>query len=118
MTENAQDRRDMPRVEMPLAFDVLVDERSYPAELFDISAAGLQARLDPVTFDEIREKIDGVRFSKGPPLAIKLHWGFFDGTFGASFKDRPMAAPIVEEIIASCSEAAGERHREYLSTLR
>ena len=57
------------------------------------------ARVDAVTFDEIRDRIDGVRFGSLPPLPIKLHWGFFDGRFGASFKDELSARPIVEKVV-------------------
>ena len=105
MTEHAPERRRTPRTPGPRAFEVLVDDRSYPAELADISVAGLQARIDPMTFDEIRERIAGVRFGTAPALAVTLRWGFFDGTFGASFKDAAAAKPIIEEIIASCAKA-------------
>jgi len=107
MCEETPERRQTSRTRGPRAFDVLVDEKSFSAELSDISVAGLQAHIDPVTFDEIRERIDGVRFGTAPPLAITLRWGFFDGTFGASFNDRQMAAPIVEEVIAACAGGAG-----------
>ena len=106
MTDREPERRATARrapptgMALPGAFHVLVDEVSYPAELSDLSTAGLQARLDAMTFDEIRERIDGVRFGTRPPLAIRLQWGFFDGTFGAAFRDRLAAAPVVEEIIA------------------
>lgn len=99
MSETIRDRRSVERVPGPRVFAVLVDEQSFPAELTNISVAGLQARVDPVTFDEIRERIDGVRFGNAPPLSITLHWGFFDGRFGASFKDDLAARPIVERII-------------------
>ena len=101
MTEQAPERRRTPRTPGSRAFDILADEQSYPAELADISVAGLHARIDAMTFDEIRERIDGVRFGTAPPLAITLRWGFFDGNFGASFKDPLAAKPIVEEVIAT-----------------
>ena len=101
MSETPGDRRRVGRRPGPQAFAVLVDDESFPAVLTDISVAGLQARLDAVTFDEIRERIDGVRFGDMPPLSITLHWGLFDGRFGASFKDDLMARPIVERIIAA-----------------
>lgn len=100
MSETMHERRAVRRTPGPRTFAVLVDEKSFPAELTDISVAGFQARLDPITFDEIREQIDGVRFGDAPPLAITLHWGFFDGRFGASFKDGIAARPIVERLIA------------------
>ncbi|HCQ65033.1 MAG TPA: hypothetical protein DIU07_07645 [Rhodobacteraceae bacterium] len=101
MSETPHDRRSVARTPGPQAFAVLVDDESFPAVLTDISVAGLQARVDAVTFDEIRERIDGVRFGDMPPLSITLHWGLFDGRFGASFKDDLMARPIVERIIAA-----------------
>lgn len=104
MSESRLERRSVPRIPGPRSFSVLVDEQCFPAELADISVAGFQARLDAVTFDEIREKIDGVRFGNAPPLSITLHWGFFDGTFGASFNDQLMAAPVVECVVASLAD--------------
>lgn len=105
MSNKKTDRRRVERAADPQAFCVLVDDVSFPAELTDISVAGLQARVDAVTFDEIRERIDGVRFGSLPPLSITLHWGFFDGRFGASFKDDLMARPVVERILSSRKEA-------------
>lgn len=102
MTDATPERRSLPRTRGPRDIEVLADERSFPAELSDISQAGLQVRLDAMVFDEIREQIDGVRFGNTPPLAINLRWGIFDGTFGASFTDREMAGPIVDEVIAAC----------------
>ncbi len=101
MSETTGDRRSVERTPGPQDFAVLVDDESFPAVLTDISVAGLQARVDAVTFDEIREGIDAVRFGDTPPLSITLHWGLFDGKFGASFKDNLMARPIVERIIAA-----------------
>lgn len=100
MCENDQDRRQGARQPGAREFAVLVDEVSYPARLIDISHGGLQVQLDALTFDEIREQIDAVRFGPAPPLSVTLHWGFFDGRFGASFNDRVMAAPIVEAVMA------------------
>ena len=104
MSEIPRARRSVGRTLGLQAFSVLVDEESFPAVLTNISVAGLQARVDAVTFDEIRERIDGVRFGNTPPLSITLHWGLFDGRFGASFKDDLMARPIVERIIATHGE--------------
>ena len=104
MSDMTFDRRGTKRTPKPQGFAVLVDEQSFPAELTDLSVAGLQARVDAVTFDEIREGIDGVRFGDAPPLSITLHWGFFDGRFGASFKDDVMARPIIERILAAEDE--------------
>ena len=107
MTADRAERRAAARRAVAHDFEVLVDDRSFPAELADISAGGLQARVDAVTFDEIRERIDGVRFGRSPPLAVTLRWGFFDGRFGASFKDRLEAGPVVEQVIAARARAAG-----------
>ncbi|MCB1330873.1 MAG: hypothetical protein KDK28_16165 [Maritimibacter sp.] len=101
MSDMTPDRRQTGRSPRHVAFAVMVDEDSYPAELTDISPAGFQARLDAVVFDEIREQIDGVRFGTRPPLAVTLHWGFFDGRFGASFKDNLAAQPVLEELFPS-----------------
>ncbi|PIE06405.1 MAG: hypothetical protein CSA74_12650 [Rhodobacterales bacterium] len=103
MTDEMNDRRQTFRHQGSGSFRVLVDEQSFPAELSDISPAGLQGRIDAMTFDEIRERIDGVRFGMSPPLAIRLQWGFFDGTFGATFTDRLMAEPIIAKVIESAA---------------
>lgn len=99
MSKIDADRRTARRTPGNHVFSVMVDEQSYPAELTDISIRGFQARVDAVTFDEIRDRIDGVRFGSLPPLPIKLHWGFFDGRFGASFKDELSARAIVEKVV-------------------
>lgn len=98
---NEFDRRNARRTPGNHVFSVMVDDRCIPAELTDISIAGLQARIDPTTFNEIREKIDGVRFGSMPPLPITLQWGLFDGTFGAAFCDALTARPIVEQVVAA-----------------
>lgn len=99
MSKIEVDRRKARRTPGNHVFAVMVDEKSYPAELTDISISGFQARVDAVTFDEIREQIDGVRFGTMPPLPITLQWGFFDGRFGASFKDQLTARPIIEKVV-------------------
>lgn len=104
MAEVTPDRRRHTRASASGDFRVLVDERSYPAEFFDLSPAGMQARVDPMVFDEIREKINAVRFGDHPPLAVTVHWGFFDGNFGVSFIDRLDAGPIVEKVLAALPE--------------
>lgn len=101
MSGSTEDRRALERFPSAGAIEVLVDDRSFPAVLSDISVAGLQARLDPMTFDEIREKIEAIRFTGGPPLPVKLEWGFFDGTFGASFRDRFLAEVIVDRYLGA-----------------
>ncbi len=101
MTDNMNDRRQTLRQQAAGPFQVLVDEQSFPAELSDLSPAGLQGRIDAMTFDEIRERIDGVRFGQSPPLSVRLQWGFFDGTFGVAFTDRMMAEPIVAKVLAA-----------------
>ena len=75
MSETTAERRRVLRRPGPHDFAVLADEECFPAELTDISGAGFQARLDAMTFDEIRERIDGVRFGNAPPLSVTLHWG-------------------------------------------
>lgn len=101
MSKYQDDRRKARRTPGNHIFHVLVDEKSYPAELTDISIDGFQARVDAVTFDEIREQIDSVRFGSLPPLEIALQWGFFDGRFGATFKDALSARPIVERVVTA-----------------
>lgn len=101
MNNQAVERRSARRTPGNHYFTVMVDERSYPAELTDISVQGLQARVDPVTFDEIREQIDSVRFGTMPPLTIKLQWGLFDGSFGARFTDELTARAVVERLVAA-----------------
>ena len=60
MIEHRPERRKTPRKPGPCAFEVLVDERGYPAELSDLSVAGVKGHVDAMTFDEIRERIDSV----------------------------------------------------------
>lgn len=108
MIETRAERRALARARRAGEIVVLVDDRSFPAELTDISVAGLQVRLDAMTFDEIRERIDAVRFGDGPPLPIALVWGIFDGRFGAVFRDRQLATPEVERYIASRQEPLDE----------
>lgn len=104
MSDMTPERRRIWRSPRQVAFAVMVDEERFPAELTDISPAGFQARLDAVVFDEIRERIDSVRFGTRPPLAVTLHWGFFDGRFGASFKDSLSARPVLEEFFPAMME--------------
>lgn len=101
MPEVLFERRRYVRKTVLGDLQVMVEDIGYPAELSDLSPSGLQVYLDPVIFDEIREKIDAVRFGDHPPLAIMLRWGFFDGTFGASFRDELAALPIVEQVLAA-----------------
>ena len=111
MTQARPERRALDRTRRTGGIEVLADDRSFAAELSDLSVAGLQARIDAVIFDEIRERIDAVRFDGGPPLPIALVWGIFDGRFGASFRDRPMARPEVERYLAAHPTAAAETPR-------
>lgn len=104
MSDMTPERRRIGRSRRHVAFAVMVDEESYPADLTDISQAGFQARLDAVVFDEIRERIDSVRFGTRPPLPVTLHWGFFDGRFGATFKDSLTARPVLEEFFPALME--------------
>ncbi len=101
MTKPDIERRQARRVAGNHMFSVMVDDRCFPAELTDVSVTGFQARVDAVTFDEIREQIDGVRFGSLPPLSVTLEWGFFDGTFGASFNDALAARPVIERLVAA-----------------
>ncbi|MCB1357419.1 MAG: hypothetical protein KDK53_13280 [Maritimibacter sp.] len=105
MSDMTSERRRIGRNPRQVAFAVMVEDESFPAELTDISTAGIQARLDAVLFDEIRERIDGVRFGTRPPLPITLHWGFFDGRFGASFKDTLLAQSVLDEFFPALSDA-------------
>lgn len=101
MSQSTPDRRSARRAKGNHVFTVMVDEKSYPAELTDISLDGLQARVNATTFDEIREQIDSVRFGSMPPVEITLAWGCFDGSFGATFRDALSARPIVERVVAA-----------------
>lgn len=107
MTEAIPERRRHPRAPVTGTVQVMVDDKCYPAELADLSPRGMQARLDPLVFDEIRESIDAVRFDSLPPLAVKLQWGFFDGNFGASFKDDLEAGHVIEHFIAAHGNPVG-----------
>lgn len=99
MPEVLPERRRHARSTLNGDLEVMVDEIGYPAEISDLSPLGVQVRIDPVIFDEIRERIDAVRFGDHPPLAVQLRWGFFDGNFGASFRDEVAARPIVEQVL-------------------
>lgn len=99
MPEVLPERRRLARAAVGGDLQVMVDEIGYPAEMSDLSPLGVQVRVDPVIFDEIREKIDAVRFGSHPPLAIQMRWGFFDGRFGASFLDEEAARPIVDQVL-------------------
>ncbi len=106
MTAAHSDRRRHKRQSHPMAIELIVADRPILARLGDISQGGLRFQVDPESLDYIADKIDAVRLYGSGPLAIRVVWGFYDGTIGAVFENPAAALPVVTRILDEHAEYA------------
>lgn len=93
------EQRTDPRAATAVAIELVAGSARLPASLTNLSRSGMQARIDPDLAD-VTSEITALRLGDGPELAITVHWGLFDGRFGASFKDQKAAATQLASTMA------------------
>lgn len=102
MIQPPTERRGAPRHTLSQEIELVSGAHRFPAALTNISATGLQAQVDPSVYD-VSDGIDAVRLGAADDLALTVHWGIFDGRFGATFQDLDAAAPQVESYLTTAT---------------